>query len=256
MDPFARPLRAFALPIAAALALLAAPARAGPPYRTDDPEPVAPGHWEVYVFTALTWTGDDAGGAAPGIEVNYGAARDVQLHLVAPLAVDRSDDGPTAAGLGDIELGAKLRLVHKDERGWRPQVGVFPLVELPTGAAARGLGSGRTRVFLPVWVQKSYGPWLTYGGGGYWINPGPLGRNAWYAGWLVQRQVTRQLALGAEVYWQGADRAGGQDSLGFNLGAVWDLSAHHHLLLSIGRALANARATNRLSLYLGLQTTF
>jgi hypothetical protein len=38
-------------------------ARAGPPFRTDDPVPVEPGHWEVFTFSAAT----NAAGDTPGI---------------------------------------------------------------------------------------------------------------------------------------------------------------------------------------------
>ena len=62
--------------------------------------------------------------------------------------------------------------------------------------------------FIPIWLQKDFGDWTTYGGGGYWINPGPGNRNYWFAGWLLQRQVTKQLALGAEVFHQTASMAG------------------------------------------------
>src|SRR5947208_2934500 len=47
------------------------------------------------------------------------------------------------------------------------QVGTFPITILPTGAESRGLGAGHVRQFLPLWVQKSFGDWTTYGGGGY-----------------------------------------------------------------------------------------
>jgi hypothetical protein len=55
---------------------------------------------------------------------------------------------------------------------------------LPTGNENRGLGAGHVRAFLPVWVQKSFGEWTTYGGGGYWINQDDnLGdKNYWFAG--------------------------------------------------------------------------
>jgi hypothetical protein len=53
-------------PIGRAMALaclsLAAPATAGPPFVTDDPEPVDNGHWEVYAFS----DGAFQRGAAPG----------------------------------------------------------------------------------------------------------------------------------------------------------------------------------------------
>ena len=38
--------------------------------------------------------------------------------------------------------------------------------ELPTGSATKGLGVGKTWYKVPLWAQKSFGPWTTYGGGG------------------------------------------------------------------------------------------
>ena len=110
--------------------------------------------------------------------------------------------------------------------------------------------------FLPVWVQKSFGDWTTYGGGGYWINPGGGNRNYWFAGWLLQRQITKALAIGGELFHQTADTVGGHDSTGFNLGGIYDFTDNYHLLLSAGRGLENAHATNEFSYYIAFQWTF
>jgi hypothetical protein len=228
---------------------------AGPPFRTDDPEPVEYQHWEVYIFSTATQVSGDTSGILPGVEVNYGAAPDLQLHLIVPLAFDRPDNGPAQLGIGDTELGAKYRFVDEDKDGWLPQVGVFPLVELPSGNSRRGLGAGKTQVYLPVWLQKSFGNWLTYGGGGYWINPGPGNKDYWFAGWLLQYQITQQLALGGEVFHQTASRIGGQDNTGYNLGGVYDFDDNHHLLFSAGSGIEGARTTNRFSYYIGFQWT-
>jgi hypothetical protein len=42
-----------------------------------------------------------------------------------------------------MELGVKYRFLHEDQNGCIPQVGIFPLVELPTGDSSRGLAIGR-----------------------------------------------------------------------------------------------------------------
>ena len=62
------------------------PAAAGPPFITDDPEPVDLGHWEVYAFSDGAIDRNDASGLGPAIEVNYGAAPNLQLHVIADLA--------------------------------------------------------------------------------------------------------------------------------------------------------------------------
>jgi hypothetical protein len=241
-----------------ALAVALAPqgVLAGPPFRTDDPEPVDYQHWEVYGFSTATGVAGDASGILPGVEVNYGAAPNLQLHLIAPLAFDAPGGAGMRNGYGDTELGAKYRFVDEDADGWRPQIGIFPLIEAPTGDAHQNLGTGHLHEFLPLWVQKGFGDWTTYGGGGYGINPGGGNKNYWFVGWLLQRQVTDALAIGGELFHQTADTTGGHDSTGFNLGGIYDFTDNYHLLLSAGRGLENARATNEFSYYVAFQWTF
>jgi hypothetical protein len=236
--------------------LSAMSAFAGPPFRTDDPEPVDYQHWEVYGFSQSTRISGDLSGTLFGVEVNYGAAPDLQLHVVVPLAFDDPSGGKWQTGIGDTELGLKYRFVQEDDEGWRPMIGIFPLVEVSTGDAGRGLGAGHTREFLPVWVQKSWGDWQTYGGGGYWINPGAGNRNYWFAGWLLQRKITEQLTLGGELFHQTADTVGGSVSTGFNIGGFYDFTENHHLLFSVGRGLQNANNSNQFSYYFAYQLTF
>jgi hypothetical protein len=215
--------------------VLLAPAFAGPPYITDDPEPVELGHWEVYGFS---YGGNGHGatsGLGPSLEVNYGAAKGLQLHFIGGFAYDDVPGGGLQMGVSDTELGAKLRFVDPDKDDWYPQVGIFPLVEIPTGNAKRGLGAGEWQEFLPLWLQKDWGDWTSYGGGGYWINPGPGNRDYWFFGWLLQKKITEELTLGGELFHQTANTMDGHASSGFNLGAQYDFTDHDHLLFSAGR---------------------
>jgi hypothetical protein len=66
-------MRAFAATLIVALATELA-SRAGPPFLTDDPEPVEYRHWEVYVASQLARDQGGWSGTAPQLEVNYGAA--------------------------------------------------------------------------------------------------------------------------------------------------------------------------------------
>ncbi len=235
-----------------AVCLLAAPAltRAGPPYATDDPEPVELHHFEVYLAAQAAFAPDGHGGTAPHFELNYGAAPDVQLHLIAPLAWSRAPGGPARYGYGDTEVGAKVRFLH--EGTWRPQVGTFVMLELPTGDASRDLGAGHLQLLLPVWLQKSLGPWTTYGGGGYWFNRGAHRRDFWWLGWQMQRTLWSGTSLGAEVFHATAREEGASGETRFNVGLVIDLSPMHHLLLSGGGGLGSPGAQG----YLGYQLTF
>jgi len=230
-----RARRLWAWAIGAIAMLGASAAMAGPPYITDDPEPVELHHWEIYAFSAGAFDGRGATGQGPALEVNYGAAPNLQLHLIAPLAYDAPPGSPMTMGIGDTELGFKYRFVTPGKDDWFPQVGIFPLLEVPTGDARRGLGAGYVQGFIPVWIQKDLGKWTTYGGGGYWINPGPDNRNFWFAGWLLQRQVTDKLALGAEVFHTTSNQVGRPETTGFNLGGQYDFTDHYHLLFSAGQ---------------------
>ena len=131
------------------------------------------------------------------------------------------------------------------------------IAERPAGAEHRRTGSPLEVLlaFLKLGLT-SFGGWQTYGGGGYWINPGAGNKNYWFAGWQLQRQITEQLALGGEIFHQTADSAGASDSTGFNLGGVFDITEHHHLLFSAGRGLENATESNEFSYYVAYQLTF
>jgi hypothetical protein len=226
---------------------IARAASAGPPYVTDDPDPVPYRHWELYLASQGARAADETTATAPHLEVNYGVVPGVQLHVLAPLAVDRAGGGPTAYGLGDTELGVKVRFIEQGAH--HPMIGTFPQFELPTGSEARGLGTGHLHVFVPLWFQVTAGKWLTYGGPGYWINPGQGNRDYLFLGWLVQRQVMSNVSVGAEVYYTGADTVGGSGSLQFDLGSVIDVTDHHHILVSIGRSIVGATAVQWYAAY-------
>lgn len=236
-------------PLALAL-LLGLPLAAGPPFLTDDPEPVELGHLELYLFALGQRVPGESSGLGPAVEFNYGVLPDTQFHVVLPWAYDRTQGLPAQGGLGDTEVGVKYRFVH--ETGSLPQVGVFPFVEVPTGSEDRRLGTGHARLYLPVWAQKAWGPWTTYGGAGWWRNPGAGNRNWTYAGWLVQRDLGEKLTLGAEAFHATAATSPGRASTGLNAGGQVNLSPSHHLLFSAGRTVTGVAQTY---FYLGYQLT-
>ena len=221
--------------------LSAARLHAGPPFLTDDPEPVDYQHWEAYIFA----NGDHAGGSytinGPAMELNYGVLPDTQLHLVVPMTTVGGSGMPTVSGLGDTEFGIKYRFVQ-ETNGW-PQIGIFPMVELPTGEASRGLGNGRAWFRLPLWLQKSFGPWTTYGGGGAVLNSAPGQRNYAFGGWLVQRSFGEHLTLGGELFAQDQATAGDRGFAALNFGGSYNVNEHFSLLFSAGHSIAGDQHT-------------
>jgi hypothetical protein len=185
---------------------------AGPPFQTDDPEPVDFRHYEVYLFGATDGTPVETDPVGPAFEANWGAAPNLQLHIILPVgAILPSNNplyspagvGPSAYGLEDIELGAKYRFVKETKH--RPQFGTFTMLEVPTGSYARGLGVGKVWYKLPIWVQKSWGHWTSYGGAGYQIVKQTQYRDFAYGGWLMQRDIGKKLTLGTEIFSHGAE---------------------------------------------------
>ena len=230
--------------------ILSRKAIAGPPYITDDPEPVEYQHWEVYFASIFAKQPDSWTSTAPHLEVNYGPIPNVQLHMIAPLTLYVPSKGPSGYGYGVTELGIKFRFVQESD--WLPQIGTFPLLEVPT-ESERNLGSGNLQTFLPIWLQKSTGKWTAYGGAGYWINPGSQNCNWWFTGIVIQRQVLPNLDPGLEIFHGTSQQAGQSAETGFNLGMVWDLSDVQHIMFSAGPSFGGP---NQLQGYFAYQLTF
>lgn len=229
-------------------------AHAGPPFATDDPGTLPYHTGEFYLFASGVHARDATNlDAAPGMETNFSFIRNTFLHVVIPLTLNKPSGVPSAYGIGDIELGFKWRFMAQSDH--RPDIGLFPFLELPIGAEDRGLGSGEVQAFFPVWLEKDIGPWTSYGGGGYWINPGEGNKDRWFTGILLQRQFTDRLYLGGEVFHQTADVVGGSSSTGFNIGGGITVSAPYQILFSAGRNIQNTD-DNLFSFYTALYRTF
>ncbi len=216
-----------------ALALLPLISWAGPPFETDDPEPTDYRHWEIYLGTTGVRTQPGYFGTAPFLNLNYGGLPDLQLSLTSQFSLTLPDEGASHFGFGDTLVGGKWRFIHETDNS--PQVAVFPQVSLPTGDTSQGLGYGQYLFLLPLWAQKSWGPWTTFGGAGYWFNPGPGEKNWVFAGWELQRDLSETFTVGGEVFYHSADQVGIPDGAGFNLGGFINLDPLNHIVFSFGR---------------------
>jgi hypothetical protein len=225
---------------------------AGSPFLTDDPETLDYKHQEVYLFSTIDKTSDSKTIQGPAVEYNYGALPDLQLHVMAPLEYySPPQDDLSHYGIGDMEVGAKFRFLT--ETDYRPQVGIFPALELPTGDTDRGLGNGRTWYKLPLWIQKSWGEWTIDGGGGYAFNSSPGTRNYGFGGLLVQREFSEHFSLGGEIFAQEASDVGERGFTLFNIGGAYNFSPDFSVLFSIGHSFTGQ---NNAVAYLGMYWTW
>ncbi len=217
------------------------PAAAGPPYLSDDPEPTDVGHWEIYNF-AIGAGGPTGLAGEAGFDINYGAAKDVQLTAVVPLAFGAPNafyENGLRAGPGNVELAIKDKFLHQSDGTWTPDVAVFPRLFAPT--ADHALGTGRLGLLLPIWAEKDFGPWSVFGGGGYQFNPGPDQRNFWQGGGAISRSFGERLSLGAELYGQTRNTSAGGAFTTLNLAATYRLTRHWSVLSSAGPAWDRAQ---------------
>jgi len=65
---------------------------AGPPFVTDDPEPVEYKHGEFYIASILNHSNGGTVGTLPHLEFNYGPLPDLHLHLIVPFAHNKPRD--------------------------------------------------------------------------------------------------------------------------------------------------------------------
>jgi len=224
---------------------------AGPPYLTDDPEPVDLHHWEVYLFSMGQTSAGVRSGLSPAMEANYGPFEDAQLQFQIPMAYGDGDDGRRHHGYGGTEVGFKYRFLH--ESSTLPQLAVYPQITAPSNREADGVGSDHWRILLPLWIQKGFGEWTTYGGGGWVRNPGPGNLNYTQWGWLLQRELGEGYSLGAEVFHQGPATVGAKAFTTWDLGFECVLAPHLQLVGSGGEVFQGPKGSQY---YLGLRGKF
>lgn len=237
----------------------------GPPFQTDDPVPVDYQHYEFYIFGGADGTPVEMDSIVPAVEFNWGAVPRVQLHAILPLGSINpsnklvyapSGTGPSAFGLVDSEVGVKVAFFK--ERPHCPQVGMFPMFELPTGNSDRGLGVGKAYYKIPLWLQKNEGKWLFDGGVGYAVVPQVDYSNYAYTGWLIKRQLNERLELGVEVFAHGAEgiaAAQTQSSTMIDLGGYYHFKRHpgEQFLFCYGHSVAGQTENYA---YLGMYWTW
>ena len=204
----------------------------GPPFQTDDPVPVDLHHYEFYIFGAADATPVERDFTGPAFEFNWGALPRLQLHAVLPWGVAAPANnpaylpngaGPTEFGLTDAELGAKVAFYLESKNV--PQIGIFPMLEVPTGNADKGLGIGKAWFKAPIWLQKNIGNWLLDGGGGYTVVPQTGFRNFAYGGFLLKYSFGERLELGGELFSHGAE---GDASPQIRGSTMIDIGGYYH----------------------------
>ena len=201
---------------------------AGPPFLTDDPQPVDFQHWEFYLASMDFHTIRRlVRRPRPHVEINYGVVPERATPRPRSrweLTMRRPGTAPKHYGVRRHRTGRQVPLrPGNDERSHDRRL---PAV----GSAHRqpeknGLGNGRfAGASCPCGCKKRGERWTAYGGGGYGINSGAGSPELRLRGRGAPEAGVQAVLVGVEVYHQTAPVVGGRGDTAFNVGTVYDFS--------------------------------
>jgi hypothetical protein len=142
------------------------PALAGPPFETDDPEPVGCHSVEIDVAQARQGAPTSSGYLW---EVDYGPTKNVETSI--------------GGQPGEIDLASAIQLAPETLK--TPQVGFLPALTVKS--------DGTKETFLPFWAQKTIKDWTIFGGGG-------VSHGTEFGGLALMRNFRSGSSLGFELY--------------------------------------------------------
>jgi hypothetical protein len=228
-----------------------------PPFITDDPDPVEYQHWQFYLFSTLDKSDMYRQVNVPSFTLNYGALPNFEASLTFGFLSFKQNvflealNVLDAYGFTDMALTPKYTLIK--ETNTFPQIAVAPSISFPTGAQRRGLGNGRSILTYPIWLQKSWGSWTTYGGGGYLENLTPNTKNFYFEGWVIQKELSDKIMLGMEIYHQNGSLVTGRSTTLATWGGSYSFPSSKSVLFSFSRQITSEK---HLMIYLGLFLEF
>ena len=221
---------------------------ADPPFISDSPEPVDYQHWEIYFFSNTNISNSTTQLQFPDGTFDWSPVNNLQLSLTTGLLANLPSSGTNSYGFGDTNTSVLYRFLQESK--YIPQSAIEPQINWPTGNHQNGLGNGKAWIQVPIWLEKNWNKWRTYGGGGYALNSQTAMKNFPYGGWVLQRNITDQFQVGGEIYSQAAQTDTSKSYTLFNLGAMENFNAHFSLLFSIGHSITGQKTfISYLSLY-------
>jgi hypothetical protein len=103
---------------------------------------------------------------------------------------------------------------------------------------------------LPLLAKKTWDKWTLYGNAGYRVENALGQQDYWYAGAVVQRELSERLSLGVELFGNTPIEPSSKPDIAFNVGGALKLNDHLNFIFTGGRGLAGV---THAMLYLGLQ---
>jgi len=187
----------------------------------------------------------------PTLELNYGLTDRQEITLEIPYLSQQGEHG-----FGDLAIETKYMFLKETKT--LPGIAGSLELKLPTGSAARGLGSGAVDYEFLLRAQKTWGWFTAIGNVGCTILGKPEGRNAvWFASFAQEYKVSDKTKLLSEIYLETADEQCQPNRCAANVGFETEIAHNLTFLAAAGRSLREgARGGPDLRVYVGLHWTF
>lgn len=143
-----------AIAITAVIMTIAPPVWAGRPLTTEDPGTISQGNFEIEIGNDFSETADGVTSFGHNYNVGFGILDNLEFDVNVPVIFYQEVPGQDAVtGLGDTGLLLKWRFL--EEKGFRPALGTYGTVSLPSGNDNEGLGTGTVDFGLFTFVGKN-----------------------------------------------------------------------------------------------------
>lgn len=223
------------------------------PVIADDSQTIDKDHWEFDLSSSGAKSTYGWSVLIPTLEVDYGITDSLQAHAAMPLGLNAPTVGQRGITSGSLELGLKYNFLKESEDVWYPAMAIYPLVELPVGNPNMNFGTGFSQLLLPLWIEKTFGDYRIFGGGGYAINPGIKNKNYVYTSIDFRYRIIEPLEIYTEINYQSWNNNNYKPQTGIVFGGSYDINETWHIFVNVGTGLQNRNATNQISYAIGLQ---
>lgn len=180
------------------------------------------------LFTRPNSTSHDFG---TPVTFRFGAASWIELRFGGDGFLDSTDLTGSHTGMGNLQLGAKLRLWA--DPGGLPLLSVLPAINLPTASASKGLGSGQsdlTVAFLTGTDFLKHGHVdVNYGIGRIGAGPDLPRFTQHLISMSGSVEIPGPVTPYAEIFWISRQDPGGGAVVAIDTGAIYQISPRYAL---------------------------
>jgi len=216
---------------------------------------VPSGQLQIEIGGVYTRASQEMKGFGSPVLARIGISRSIEARISGDGWVGRTDRTDRQSGFGNVQAGAKVRLLS-DSHG-EPIVSVLPVINVPTASASKGLGSGDVDYTLTILAGADVGT-RSHVDANYGV--GQIGAGGGHPH-FAQHLVSVSASLSAdrwdpygEVFWVSEQEPGGSVVAAFDVGAICHL--RDRLALDGGVQLGLSRAAPNFSLFAGVSVGF